>query len=164
MNAARIISKSLLISPELLIILLGLGIWTWWPTPLEYLAGQAATAGEVLRFIGLLAVGLVAYDIAAVKSILLPEDDRRHHLQHWPRYFELRVTALVGLFYAILFAGSGVIASFLDWTKPTAAHAALLLVAVVGGLTTAGSLFLAQLSIGILLRKHTGTGTNGLRS
>ena len=147
--------RCLFISPELLVIIAGAACIQWLPGPFEHIAHRIATNGDILRYLGLLAAALVAYDVTVAKSILLPEDDNRNVLQNWDRFPDLKMCVWGGLIYALLFAAIGVIASLLDWAKPTPFHAVSLCVAIVGGLVTAGTFLLAQFNLAILLRKHS---------
>lgn len=155
MKALSAILRAVFISPEFLVIVAILGVWRWRPDILELAAKQVASSGEILRYLGLLASGLLAYDISVAKGILLPDDDKLNALQRWEKFAALKVCVSVGLVYALIFAALGIIASMLDWSHSGAFHGAAILVSVLGAGITTGSFIVAQFNIAILIRRHS---------
>ena len=148
------ILRSFFVSLEFLVSLGGLAVFWFYPAQLAWLSNRIGSQAEVLKYAGFLAAGLLVYDAKVVRSILLPDADKRTVLQGWDFYWNLKCGAVTGLIYGALFALAGVVALLFDWKAPEAYQSAFLLTGVIGGFTVSGSLYFANIRIEELFRQH----------
>src|SRR5690348_8627313 len=96
------------ISCEFLACLLGIFVYTYWPSQLAWVSQHIGSQADVLKYFAILPIGLAVYDSKCVKDILSPKVDIRNFLQKWNLYLEFKIGCIIGLLYAILFCLLGV--------------------------------------------------------
>lgn len=149
------ILRYVLVSLEFLVCVAGAAAWFFFPSSLGWLSERIGSQAELLKYFGLLPVGLVVYDTTVVKNILMPESDKRNALQNWELYLDFKLGCIVGLAYAGIFAVLGVSCLFFDWKAPQPYQSAFLLTSVVGAITVSATLYFAHIKIEELFRKHS---------
>lgn len=154
MKQVKTILRAILISPELLVTVIGAGLCYFWPEWFIWLSRRIGQEAELLKYIGLLPAGLVAYDLTITKDVLLPAADKRNILQGWPRYHEFKATVFSGIFYACIFAVGGIAALLFDWKAPAPYQSAVLVIALAGSLTVAATLFNAHIKMEEVFREN----------
>lgn len=140
------------VSPEFLMSVAGLTLFTFWPNWFVWLSERIGRQAELLKYFGLLPAALVVYDSQAVKNILLPASDKQTVLQGWGRYWDLKCGGVVGLIYGIIFAVAGFSALLFDWKTPAAHQSALLITSVCGALCVSATLYFTHIKIEELFR------------
>ncbi len=102
------ILRYVLVSLEFFVCVAGAAAWLFFPSGLGWLSERVGSQAELLKYFGLLPVGLVVYDTTVVKNILMPEADKRNALQSWELYFDFKLGCIIGLAYAAIFTVAGV--------------------------------------------------------
>ncbi len=143
------------VSPECLVCVTGAASCLLFPSGLAWLSDRIGSQAELLKYFGLLPVGLVVYDATSVKNILMPEADKLRVLQSWDLYFDFKLGCIVGLAYAVVFAVVGICCLFFEWKAPQACQSALLLISVVGAITVAATFYFSHIKIEEVFRKHS---------
>lgn len=154
MKQTKAILRAILISPELLVSVIGASLCFFWPEWFVWLSGRIGQEAELLKYFGLLPAGLVAYDLSIAKDILLPAADKRNILQGWPHYREFKGTVFSGILYACIFTVGGIAALLFDWKTPAAYQSAVLVIALAGSLTVAATLFNAHIKMEEVFREN----------
>lgn len=149
------IFRSVFVSFEFLVCVAGLSIYGLLPEQFMWLGIKISEQAELMKYFGFLPIGLVVYDLKIVKSILMPDSDKRNAFQRWEHYGDFKLGCFVGLFYAVFFAIGGIVSFFFDWKTPNSHSAALLITSMVGALTVAASLYCAHIKIEVLFRQHS---------
>jgi len=144
------------VSPELLVCASGLALGFFLPTQFIWLSERIGTQAELLKYFGVLPVGLLVYDSTVAKGILMPEGDRQGYFQRWEGYEDFKDGCIVALCYAILFVIAGIAGFFFDWKAPAAYQSALLLTSISGALAVSATLYFAHIKIEELFRHHSG--------
>ena len=150
------------ISPEFLVAVVGMALFTLWPNWFIWLSERIGRQAELLKYFGLLPAALVVYDAQAVKNILFPASDKQTVLQGWNRYWDLKCGGVVGLVYGIMFAAAGFAALLCDWKSPAAHQSALLITSVCGALCVSATLYFTHIKIEELFRLQTGGISRGV--
>lgn len=140
-------ARVLLISFETLLLLLSAMIWFVFRSELETAAGVLALNEEFLKYMSVAPVSMGLW-IFNESRVLLQEDmDTIRILTAWPDYALLKVHIWVGLLFAMLFA----VASIVPWAaKAGVSHGAgllLFMVAIVGQLIVAASIYAARIRV-----------------
>lgn len=154
MKRVTVILRSVVVSVEFLVVMAGVAAGAMLPNEFHWLSERIGQQADVLKYAGLLPAGLVAYDLKVVRSILLPDADKRTILQAWPRYREFKCVVVVGVVYGVLFGVVGLATMLFDWKSPEAYQSAALLTAVAGAVTVAASLFHGNVRVEELFREH----------
>ena len=140
------------ISPEFLVVVIGLAMFTFLPDWFVWLSERIGRQAELLKYFGLLPAALLVYDSQAVKDILFPTSDKESVLQGWSRYWDLKCGGVVGLFYGLIFSIAGFAALLFDWKIPEAEASALLITSISGSLCVSISLYFTHIKIEELFR------------
>ena len=149
------ILRYVFVSPEFLVGVAGVGMYFFLPGQFVWLSGRIANQAELLKYFGLLPFGLIVYDSKVVKSILMPEADKRNTFQKWELYGDFKLGCVVGLSYAVFFGCAGIACFFFDWKTPAAYQSAFLLTSIVGALTVSMTLYFTHIKIEELFRQHS---------
>jgi len=139
------------ISFEFVIIALALAIVLVWPniiTPVSSLLGDDA---EVLKHIALLPSALAIWIFTESRKLLFPDEDNKRILQRWGDYWKWKIHFNVAIFYAVIFAGAGLISWALGVKANTATGFVLLLTSILGALIVALSVYLARITLSEIL-------------
>ena len=143
------------VSPELLVCVSGLALFVFLPEQFVWLSERIGTQAELLKYFGLLPVGLFVYDSTVAKGILMPDSDKRGYFQKWEDYEDFKSGCMVALCYAGFFGATGVACLLFDWKTPLALQSAFLLTSIVGALTVSATLYFAHIKIEELFRQHS---------
>lgn len=149
------ILRYVFVSPELLIGVVGLSSCVFLPAQMVWLSERIGTQAELLKYFGLLPVGLIVYDSTVAKSILMPDGDKWSSFQKWEDYEDFKAGCIVALCYAVLFGIIGVACFFFDWKTPSGHQSAFLLTSIAGALTVSSILYFAHIRIEELFRRHS---------
>lgn len=141
------------VSLECLVSVAGLVIYIFCPGAFIWLSERIGQQAELLKWFGLLPVGLVVYDSTLLKAMLFPDGDKHGVLQSWKLYWNLKCGCVVGLCYGIVFAVTGITALLFDWKSPAAYQSAVLVTSVAGALTVSGTLFFSHIKVEELFRQ-----------
>lgn len=142
------------VSPEFLVAVVGMALFTFCPNWFVWLSERIGRQAELLKYFGLLPAACVVYDSQAVKNILFPASDKQTVLQGWNRYWDLKCGGVVGLVYGIMFAVAGFAALLCDWKTPAALQSALLITSVCGALCVSATLYFTHIKIEELFRQQ----------
>ena len=147
--------RYIFVSPECLVCVAGTAACIFFPSGFARLSNRIGGQAELLKYFGLLPVGLLVYNTNAVKSILMPEADKLNALQSWELYPDFKLGCVIGLAYAIGFTGAGIACLLFDWKMPQAYQSAFLLTSITGALTVSATLYFAHIRIEELFRRHS---------
>jgi len=153
------ILRYVFVSPEFLVCVTGAALCIFLPDKFVWLSERIGNQAELLKYFGFLPVGLVIYDSTVVKTILMPESDKRNDFQKWERYADFKCGCIVGLVFAVIFGIAGIASFFFDWKIPAPFQSAFLLTSIAGAVTVSTSLYFAQIRIEELFRKHSNPST-----
>lgn len=143
------------VSPEFLVCLSGLVLYVFFPEPLIWLSRRISDQSELLKYLGLLPIGLFVYDTTVVKTILMPDGDKKSIFQSWGYYSDIKLACIIGLLYAVLFGIVGVSCLLFDWKAAAAYQSACLLTSIAGALMVSATLYFAHIKIEELFRQHS---------
>ncbi len=142
---------AIFVSFEFVIIALALAIVLVWPniiTPVSSLLGDDA---EVLKHMALLPSALAIWIFTESRKLLFPDEYNKRILQQWDDYWKWRIHFNVAIFYAVLFAGAGLISWALGVKANTATGFVVLLSSIFGALIVALSIYLARITLSEIL-------------
>ena len=155
MKSLLSILRYVFVSLEFLACVAGTAACFFFPAAFGWLSERIGNQAELLKYFGLLPVGLVVYDTTVVKNILMPEADKKNVLQAWDLYFDFKLGCIVGLAYAGVFSVTGVCCLFFDWKVAEPYQSSFLLTSVVGAITVSATLYFSHIKIEELFRKHS---------
>lgn len=134
--------RAVLISPEMLCLLIPIGIWLFWPGPAEFAATQVS---EDLKWgLGgvLVPVGLSATCYTLGTDVLSPHGTRRVILE-WPDYWMLKSRVVLALVFCVMAIVIVVVGLYWIAAKQSSLGAALIL---SGWLSSAAALATVSLA------------------
>ena len=149
------ILRYVFVSLEFLVCAAGIALYVFLPGQFIWISERIGSQAELLKYFGLLPIGLVVYDSTVSKNILMPDADKRNAFQRWELYGDFKCGCIVGLGYAVLFGFAGIGCFFFDWKSPAAHQAALLLTSITGALTVSATLYFAHIKVEELFRQHS---------
>lgn len=104
MASVMSIVRSVLVSPEMLIITIAAYLILDTPDFMARIAIALAEGPDAVRYIALIPAAVFVWSIAEAKSILLPGEDTKALLQNWSRYPDLKGRVAIGLCFQFIFA------------------------------------------------------------
>jgi hypothetical protein len=155
MTRAMTVFRYVFVSPEFLVIVAGLAFCVLFPTQSVWVSARIGAQSDLLKYFGLLPIGLVVYDSTVVKSALMPDADKRSSFQKWEHYYDFKLGCIVALVYAVIFGITGIACFFFDWNTSMAHQSAFLLTSIVGALTVSATLYFAHIRIEELFRQYS---------
>ena len=111
MTSVKSALRGLFVSPEMLIIAVAIYLITDMPRSIAQISNAIAEGSDAVKYLALLPAAILVWSINEAKSILLPDEDKKALLQHWPRYPDLKSRVAVGLCFQLFFA----LATFSAW-------------------------------------------------
>ncbi len=108
MNRLIDIIRSVLISPEMLCLVLPIGIWTYWPGPFQFVTTQIYEDFKWGVGAALVPAGFFASSYNLGTDVLSPHGARKALLE-WPDYWMLKNRVVM----AVIFCGGAVFVVFL---------------------------------------------------
>jgi len=144
-------SLATFVSFEFVIITLALAFALVWPnavTPISSLIGDNA---EIMKHMALLPSALAIWIFSESRKLLFPDEVKKRTLQQWDDYWKWRIHFNVAIFYAVLFAGAGLITWVFDIKANTVAGFVSLLASIIGALIVALSIYLARITLSEIL-------------
>lgn len=139
------------VSFEFVVIVLALAFVFVWPNSVSPVSSLLGNDAEVLKHIALLPSALAIWVFTESRKLLFPEEDKKRILQQWGDYWKWRVHFNVGIFYAVLFAGFGLIAWAFGLKVNTTTGFVILIAPVIGGLIVALSIYMSRITLSEIL-------------
>ena len=144
MKTIKVYLVATFLSPEFLVILIGLGLY-FLPSQVESISSMLQDSPEILRYISLLPVAMATWVFKENKKLLFPEEDKDSIIQKWPDYWKLKVYFYVSIGYAFLFAFMGVSVWLLGYKINQPAGFLPLAVSIVGGFVVIVTTYFAKI-------------------
>ena len=139
--------KVALVSLEALVIAAALVTWTYFQSELSVVAGGIAATSDVLKFLLLLPLGLVAWVGTEVRHLLQEDKETTRFLTAWPDYWRLKIHAFVALIYSLMFAALSIV----PWLLPSGIAAPggflLFVTSLLGQLVVVAAVYAARLKV-----------------
>ena len=139
------------VSFEFVVIALAVALIFVWPNMVAPISSLLGDDADVLKHIALLPSGLAIWVFTESRKLLFPDEDKKRILQKWGDYWKWRIHFNVGVFYAVLFAGTGLISWALGTKASTPAGFVILLAPVIGAFIVALSVYLARITLSEIL-------------
>lgn len=139
--------KVMFVSFEAASLAVALVIWTYLRPELAAAAGDIAATNDVLKFVLLLPLGLVAWVAREVRQLLHEDKETTRLLAGWPDYWRLKVHAYVSLIYSLVFAGLSIVPWLLSSGVAGAGGFLLFITSLVGQLVVVASVYVARLKV-----------------
>ena len=127
------ITRVFFISPELLLVVIGISIQQFLTKPV----------GRLLTEINI-PCALLCWSLAYGRKLLFPEKDKNSILQKWPDYWILRICFHVALAWNLIFVLISIYAWTGDWKHPSPDHFISLAISIIGSATCSFSIYNAQ--------------------
>ena len=136
-----------LVSLEALVLATALVTWTYFQTQLAAAAGGIAASSDVLKFLLLLPLGLVAWVGTEVRHLLHEDKETTRFLTAWSDYWRLKIHAFISLIYSLIFAALSIV----PWLLPSGVAAPsgflLFVTSLLGQLVVVASVYAARLRV-----------------
>ncbi len=102
------IIRRTIVSPEFLIALIALWIFTVEPAWLIEVAKVLSTAPDGVKYLSLVPVAVAVWCLQQSKIILFPSEDTKGLIQEWPKFKKLKERVFIGLTYQAIFCTLGI--------------------------------------------------------
>jgi hypothetical protein len=100
--------RRIFVSPEFLVVALGLWVMYEEPQWLTGVSNALSTAPDGVKYLALVPVAIATWCIQQTKYILFPSEDSKGILQEWPKFRKLKERILIGLAYQVCFCALGI--------------------------------------------------------
>jgi len=138
-------------SSEALVLGLAWLIHLHFDQPIQIFASSLSLNDEVLKYLMMLPVAIGVWVINESRLLLQQDDQSIRILTAWPHYWRLRIHAIVGLAYAIVFS----LIAFIPWTTKagisTGTGMILFATSILGQLSLAASVYMARITVNEIL-------------
>lgn len=136
-----------LISLEALVLVVALLVWAYFKAELTSAAGGIAASSDVLKFLLLLPLGLVAWVGTEVRHLLHEDKETTRLLTAWPDYWRLKVHVFVALVYSLFFAALSIAPWLLQSGISGPGGLLLFVTSLLGQLVVVATVYAARLSV-----------------
>jgi len=104
--------RIVVISPELLLVLVILGLAEYYPLPLSKIGSKIKTDQELWKYLPVIPTTILVWALAQTKDILFPHgSSSNRELLDWPLYWKLKLRVVVSLSIIML----SIISSLAVW-------------------------------------------------
>lgn len=139
------------VSFEFVIIVFAVALVFFWPNMVAPVSSLLGDDANVMEYMALLPSALAIWVFAESRKLLFPDEDKKRILQQWDNYWKWRIHFNVGIFYAALFAGAGLISWALGVKVNTTTGFVYLFAPIIGALIVALSVYLARITLSEIL-------------
>jgi hypothetical protein len=139
------------ISFEFVIITLAFALVLFWPNLISPVSSLLGNDADFIKHAALLPSALAIWVFSESRKLLFPDEDKKRVLQQWEDYWKWRIHFNVGIFYVVLFAGSGLTFWALGIKVNTETGFVVLLTPIIGSLIVALSVYLARITLSEML-------------
>lgn len=139
--------RVVLVSLEAATLAVALLLWTYFRPELTAAAGAISSSNDVLKFVLLLPLVLVAWVATEVRQLLHEDKDTTRLLANWPDYWRLKSHVSVALSYSFVFAGLSIVPWLLASGITGALGFLLFVTSLVGQLVVVVSVYAARLKV-----------------
>ena len=141
----------IIVSVEFVIIVLALAFAFVWPDKVAPVTTLLGDNSDVLKHIALLPSILAIWVFNESRKLLFPDEDKKKVIQQWDDYWKWRIHFNVALFYALLFAATGIISWAMGAKVNSPTGFVILSATVVGALVVAISVYFARIKLSEIL-------------
>lgn len=140
------------VSIEVLLICIGIGISTWAPDLLRHVGSSLKSNKEAFQWLSIACVGVLVFSLRWAHEILIPKHPQAAALADWSGFYMVKNRALVGVCYVI----AGTCVAIVIWIFAIdireSKASAIYCTAVCIVMTSAFTLWYASIQLGIRLR------------
>ena len=136
-----------LVSPEALVIAAALVAWTYLRMELASVANGIAANSDVLKYLLLVPLALVAWVGTEVRHLLHEDKETTRLLTSWPDYWRLKTHTFVALIYSLVFAALSVVPWLLQSGVAGPEGFLLFVTSLLGQLVVAATVYTARLRV-----------------
>ena len=134
------------ISPEFLVIIIGIVGINFYRSCTQIAASMVVADEEIVKYFTLLPTAFFVWTSKESKKLLFPSKESAKILQEWNDYWRLKVHFKTALLYSFVFALMGWLVWIFGLKVNNASGFTLLVVSVVGGFITAVTVYFATIS------------------
>lgn len=135
--------RATVVSPELLAIVIGIGVHVFFPS-VEEMLSDVLTKEEVVQYLCFAPAALLAWIVPCVSAVLSPNHGKRELLSDWKERYILKTYSIVALVYALACTAVGVYI-FAKWdVNHRGGFGLALLVVICVSTLSASSAYLAK--------------------
>ncbi|WP_155623726.1 hypothetical protein [Burkholderia territorii] len=138
------IARVFFISPELLLVLVGVAIQQWLAKSVERLLVDINISDDFLKWAIAIPGALLCWSLVSGRKLLFPEKDKKSILQKWPDYWILKICFNVALVWNLIFVLISIYAWTGNWKHPSSSHLISLAISVIGSAMCSFSIYNAQ--------------------
>ncbi|WP_155623921.1 hypothetical protein [Burkholderia territorii] len=138
------IARVFFISPELLLVLVGIGIQQWLAKSVERLLVDINISDDFLKWAVAIPGALLCWSLVSGRKLLFPDKDKKSILQKWPDYWILKICFNVALVWNLIFVLISIYAWTGNWKHPSSSHLISLAISVIGSAMCSFSIYNAQ--------------------
>lgn len=144
MRKALEITRVFVVSPELLLIVVGVVVQLTLAKPIERLLAETYVSDDLLKWAFAVPSALLCWSLVSGRKLLFPEKDKKSILQKWPDYWILKICFHVALAWNSIFVLISLYAWADDWKHPSSTHFIALAISIIGSTVCSFSIYNAQ--------------------
>ncbi|MBY4834050.1 hypothetical protein [Burkholderia dolosa] len=134
-------------SPELLLVVIGVAIQQWLVGPVEVLLAGINVTDDFIKWAVAIPGALLCWSLVSGRKLLFPEKDKNSILQKWPDYWILKICFHVALIWNLIFVLISIYAWTGDWKHPSPGHFISLVISIIGSAMCSFSIYNAQIRV-----------------
>lgn len=138
------IARTFIVSPELLLVFIGVAIQQFLTKPVERLLAEINISDDLFKWSVAIPGLLLCWSLVSGRKLLFPEKDKKSILQKWPDYWILKICFHVALVWNLIFLLISVYAWTGDWKHPSPGHFISLVISIIGSAMCSFSIYNAQ--------------------
>jgi len=132
------------VSPEFVVVILGVVMQLSYGVELEQLLEEVKIADEPLKYISAIPVTLCIWSFVSGRKLLFPDKDKVSILQRWPDYWRLRIGFHVALSWNVIFAIAAIIAWGIVLRYSMSIGLMTIVISIIGSAFCSLSVYIAQ--------------------
>lgn len=150
------ILRTFFVSPEFVLILMGISLCTTFSQRISSVGEWLSDSNDIIKYVGLLPVLVLIKVFPDAVIVLWPENDKRQLLQNWPSYWKLKIVFYVTLIYASLFGTAGFLTWIIKWdfSNKDVIIFVVQCVSVLGSIIVYLSVYNAKIKVREIFAKH----------
>ena len=138
------ITRVFFISPEMLLVVIGVAIQRILEKPIARLLADFNISDDLLKWAVAIPGALLCWSLVSGRKLLFPEKDKNSILQKWPDYWILKICFHVALIWNLIFVLISIYAWTGDWRHPLPDHFISLAISIIGSAMCSFSIYNAQ--------------------
>ncbi|MDN7953774.1 hypothetical protein QZM74_29100 [Burkholderia multivorans] len=141
------IARAFFVSPELLLVVIGVAIHRYFSKPVDRIIASVTVSDDFFKWVIAIPSALLCWSLVSGRKLLFPEKDGGGVLQGWSDYWILKICFYVALVWNLIFVLISIYAWTGNWRHPSSDHFISLAISIIGSAMCSFSIYNAQIRV-----------------